>query len=444
MKPINKLVSLLCFSLLFSCSNEEPENNLIAITPDPIEEEPTPPVPPAMVTYLTIVVDNNYNTNTVPSEDWILIHRENGDLYNYVPLQNGGTVVLEAQDTVNLANMTVTKLRVNDFGNKLSYNLQSYGKIQPGRTWTLSGFAPSTPLTDLGQVDITVNNVPAWNSYTLTNTQDHSPSELSQYMAFNPGFDPNIIDINGFSYKQTTDYLMTVIDANWVPRYSLINGLTDGANIALDGNTQLSAFDQVISVPIDGSVNNFSYSVSALNTVTNSRFQLYWTSTPNPNYVAGTSTSFSLGYLNAYQDYETNISMGDDHYAYNYRKKGNPVATNDVVFPSATVIINDDMFSGYDFSSTANQMINASRWGGGTQTDSYKIDWIIYAPTDEIPVIGAMPLVDFPDLVFTNISFVTARFFTQGDAYDLYTGRIFGDATTTNFNSVEEWFDFIP
>lgn len=170
-------------------------------------------------------------------------------IFNYVPLQNGNTVVLEALDTVNLANMTITNLRVNDFGNKLSDNVMSFGKIQPGLTMTLSGFGPSTPLTDLGQVDITVNNVPGWNSYSLTNTQNHSPSELSLYQSFNPGFDPSIIDINGFTFKETTDYIMTVIDSNWVPTYSLLNGLTDGASITLDGSTQLNTFDQVTSIP---------------------------------------------------------------------------------------------------------------------------------------------------------------------------------------------------
>ncbi|WP_273567476.1 hypothetical protein [Maribacter halichondriae] len=445
MKTVRKLLSIACIALIFACSTEEPENNIIAITPGPPEEEPTPPAQPLLVTYLTVIVDNDYNTNTIPSEDWILVHRENGDLYNYVPLQNGNTVVLEALDTVNLANMTVTKLRVNDFGNKLSYNLQSFGKIQPGRTWTLSGFAASTPLTDLGQVDITVNNVTAWNSYSLTNTQDYSPpSELSQYAAFNPGFDPNIIDINGFTYKQTTDYLMTVIDGNWVPTYSLINGLTDGATITLDGSTQFSAFDQVIAVPVNSTLNNFSYGVSALNAFTNSRFQLYWTSTPNPNYVAGTSSSFSVGYLNAYQDYETNISMGNPNFSYNYSKKGSPIANGDVVFPTATVTLNDTMFTTYDFTSTASPITNASRWGGGMPTDSYKIDWIVYGPTDEIPSIGEMPLVDFPDLDFANISFISTRLFTQGDGYDIYTGSIFGDGTTTNYNPVQEWFEFKP
>lgn len=432
-----------CISLLFACSTEEPENNIIAI--DPPEEEPVPPAMPTLVPYLTIIVDTDYNTNTISSEDWILVHRENGDLYNYVPLQNGNTVVLEALDTVNLANMTVSKLRVNDFGNKLSYNLQSFGKIQPGRTWTLSGFGTSTPLTDLGQVDITVNNVPSWNSYSLTNTQDYSPpSELSQYMAFNPGFDPNIIDINTFTYKQTSDYLMTVIDANWVPTYSFINSLTDGANITLDGSTQFSAYDQIIAVPVNSTVNEFSFAVSALNSVTNSRFQMYWTSTPNPNYVAGTSSSFSLGYLNAYQDYETTITMRDNNHYYNYSKKGNPISASDVVFPTATVTITNELFTTYDFTSTANQIVNASRWGGGTPTDTYKIDWTIYGPTGEIPSIGEMPLQDFPDLDFANITFISSRLFTQGNAYDIYTGSIFGDGTTTSLNPVQEWFDFNP
>ncbi len=443
MKTINQLLSIACISLLFACSTEAPESNVIAI--EPPEEEPIPPATPVLVTYLTVNVDTDYNTNTIASEDWILIHRENGDLYNYVPIQNGNTIVLEALDTVNLTNMTLTKLRVNDFGNKLSYNLTSYGKIQPGRTMTLSGFAASTPLTGLGQVDITVSNVPSWNSYSLTNTQDYSPPfELSQYAAFNPGFDPNIIDINGFTFKQTTDYLMTVIDANWVPTYSLINGLTDGASITLDGSTQFSAYDQLVAVPINSAVNEFSFGVSAMNSVANSRFQLYWTSTPNPNYVAGSSSSFSLGYLNVYQDYETTITMKDTNRYYNFSKKGSPVGTGEVVFPSATVTITNDMFATYAFTSTANQIINASRWGGGNPTDAYKIDWMIYGPTDETPVISEMPLVDFPDLDFANISFTSARVFTQGDAYNIYTGSIFGDGTATSLNPIQEWFDFKP
>ena len=423
--------------LLLGCSNSEPE--VIEIIQEEIEEQQQQP---ALVPYLTIVVGNNYNTNSIPSEDWILVHRENGDLFNYTPLQNGNTVVLEALDTVNLANMTITKLRINDFGNKLSYNLESYGKMQPGRTWTLNGLTASTSLTEIGQVNIDVNNIPSWNSYTLTNIQDHVQSELSQYMAYNPGFDPSIIDINGFAYKQTNNYIMTVIDQNWVPRYAQLNGLTDGTSITLDGSTQFSAFDQEIAIPLNTSVNEFSYNVSALNPNTNSLFQLYWTSTPNPNYVAGSSTAFSLGYLNAYLQYETNITMGNTNYVYNYGKKGAPVSANDVNFPSATVTVSNNIFPTYAFTSTANQLINGSRWGGGTQTDPYKIDWIVYGPTNQVPIINEMPLVDFPELDFANISLISSRMYTQGDAYDIHTGRIFGDGTATTFNPVQEWFDY--
>ena len=136
--------------------------------------------------------------------------------------------------------------------------------------------------------------------------------------------------------------------------------------------------------------------------------------------------------------------MGNTNVNYNNSKKGGPVTTGEVVFPSATITINDNTFVAYDYTSTANQITNASRWGGGAQNDPYKIDWIIYGPTDENPLIGEMPLVDFPELDYANISFLSARMFTQGDTYDIYTARIFGDGTTSSFNPIEEWFDFKP
>jgi hypothetical protein len=261
-------------------------------------------------------------------------------------------------------------------------------------------------------------------------------------MAYNPGFDPSIVDINGFSYKQTNNYLMTVIDQNWVPKYAQLNGLSDGSSITLDGSTQFSAFDQQVTIPINGSVSDFSYNVLALNPNTNSLFQLYWTSTPNPNYVAGSSTTFSLGYLNTYLQYETNITMGNASYHYSYGKKGAPVSASEVNFPSATVTVSNNELPTYSFSSTANPLINGSRWGGGTQTDPYKIDWMVYGPTSQVPVISEMPLVDFPDLDFANISLFSSRMYTQGDNYDVHTGRIFGDGTATTFNPVQEWFDY--
>ena len=106
MKTTKQLLLIAGISLLFACSTEEPENNIIAINPP--EEEPVPPAMPTLVPYLTVIVDANYNSNATASKDWILVHLENGDLYNYVPLQNGNTVVLEALNTVNLDNMIVT------------------------------------------------------------------------------------------------------------------------------------------------------------------------------------------------------------------------------------------------------------------------------------------------------------------------------------------------
>ena len=136
--------------------------------------------------------------------------------------------------------------------------------------------------------------------------------------------------------------------------------------------------------------------------------------------------------------------MGNDNYNYSFRKKGSQVTTGEVVFPTETVTITDNSFANYTYSTNANHIVNTSRWGGGTQTDTYKIDWVIYGPNSDIPSINEMPLVDFPDLDFANVSFISARLYTEGDAYTDFTGRIFGDATITTFNPVEAWFSFQP
>ena len=79
-KKINKLWVLACISLFVACTNEEPETLPIASQPnEPVVEKPAP-ANPVLAPYLTIIVDTNYNTNTIPSEDWILVHKENGDL----------------------------------------------------------------------------------------------------------------------------------------------------------------------------------------------------------------------------------------------------------------------------------------------------------------------------------------------------------------------------
>jgi predicted thioredoxin/glutaredoxin len=44
--------------------------------------------------------------------------------------------------------------------------------------------------------------------------------------------------------------------------------------------------------------------------------------------------------------------------------------------------------------------------------------------------------------MLSDILFISARLFTQGNAHIIYTGRVFADGTATSFNPVQEWFDF--
>ena len=58
MTTINKILTFVFLIALSSCTTEEPENNVIAVDPNPVEEEPAP-VNPVMITYLTVNVDAN-------------------------------------------------------------------------------------------------------------------------------------------------------------------------------------------------------------------------------------------------------------------------------------------------------------------------------------------------------------------------------------------------
>lgn len=442
MKTVLKMLAVAFLFVLSACTEEA---EVLPVVEPAVGATPATPPVPVLVTYLTVVVEPSHNMQSNPSEDWIFIHTEDGQLYHHEQIVNGQTYTLQALDNVNLANMTVTGLRINDYSTQKSYNLTSYGKLQPGRTWTFKDRFVSTNLASLGQVDITVTDMPNWNSYTLSNIMKHSPSDLSAYKSWDPNFDPTVIEVKGFSYKETDDYLMTVIDANWMPSYKWINDLTNGADITLDGSTEFAAYDQIATIPLDNTINNFSFNVSGINATSGEEFGLYWTTTANPSYIAGSSASFGIGYLNDYQVYKTQMYIGNDNYAYSFSKKGSPVTTADVNFSEIPVTYNNtSSIATYDYNTATSHIMNSSMWiGGGGISDTYSINWFVFAPNSETAKILEMPVTDFPELDFANISFNSTTLVTQGDDYDTYTGFQFGDGTATS-GPVQESTQIIP
>lgn len=424
----------LSFYMFFGCTKDAPQ---VPETDsgNPIEKEPIEPV---NMVYFTLNVSENY----IPegTEEWIIIHDENGNLVDHKRVTNGNSINFENLSTRTPQTYSVTRFRHLLFSSGTSrFFLDTYPDISYGAVWNYKynnepikrELNPTVP----GSFSINVNNIPPTYNFNL--------SALQVYDAYGGYIDlsyTNRLQILEIPLRETSNYILSIIDGHNELKYTLLENVKNEDSWTLDYN-QFLDFDQYVAIDLPNQNIKYNYIINGLEEDVEYpgnygfEYQSNVSHFNSPPY----RTELKLGYLDSFAKYKTwfGITMEDENYSYRYYKQGErPIGIKIPEKPNFN-IIGETVYDFY-FTSLSEYQFKASYWRvveetgdiapeyGGKNPDATA--WTIYADRGTNPKIAEFPeelTIKFPNLNVENLEYQKTTLYLISDSYTNFITRNF-------------------
>lgn len=424
------LVSLFVLSVT-GCSKDDPvtptpEKELI---PEPKPEEPEEPTEPQLETYFTFNTGNSFDSSM--DDDWIMIHNGNGDLLDYKPYEAGETLLFQALDTVTIENITVTKLQVRKNEFSIFGLLESYPKLDKGRSWNYrTNVASTNTVSSIGTFDLTVNNIPNWYEYNLRNKMNYGrlfPRRFHEGITGDT--DPTNLILTDFDLFEPNDMFFSIIDENRNPKYIWFDDVQDGDIIEIDGSVELQDFDDNIDIVLPQNLNDYNYSVLAHDEELNNYLHLYLFGNGNS---IPTSNSLRMGYLNAYDSYFSQVGYFFDDYSYYYSETSSRITPANINPVVPILTINDDSYSSFSYETSTEHLIFSSVWSSSSSENNYSksLNWVFRGPKNYSTTIKELPeefATLYPELDFDSLEYKKTTLNIRTSDWESTVSLLFGD-----------------
>ncbi|MDC6385585.1 hypothetical protein PP180_09410 [Muricauda sp. SK9] len=382
---------LLALTVLFaSCSSDGTSDPIIDDNEDPTGENPQEEEP-KMVTYFTFEVLRS----TADTDDWIIIHDENGNLLDFKQFEFDDTFdfqVMEGEIQPN--NFTITLFSyTNSIEGEMLHIIKSYPNISLGSHWKYTlgpganNYAPRNPST--GSFNVTVANVVSPKYQWISDRQGILVATSGPDL---PGFTSTESHENIQLYDNP-DFFYTIYDSSNDLKYYVIEDPTDGEEITLD-YSDFKSFDSYLEVELPSTIS--TYSLSSISAVfdddqpislSGGKFTSYFFGDTNP------PAPLKLGYLNSYSKYLSIISYNTDEFLYAYTKFGDK--PDEIVIPENKwiTVLNESIYN-HEFETNLDFQLKDVLWEikeGEPFVDLVQTTWNVYSSPDFSGTIGQIP-----------------------------------------------------
>lgn len=380
--------------ICYGCSKDEsqPPN------PNPTEGEgPTTENPdeqePEMVTYFTFEA----LTNTGETDDWIIIHDENGVLVDFRPFEFGDIFEFQvSEEEPQPDNFTITLFNYkNSVEGEMLHTIKSYPNISAESNWRHTPNAKANNDVQrgstIGSVSITVNDAisPKYQFFS-----DRGGFIQSDYGPDFEGVTQNIFNEN-ISIYQEEMLFYSFYDSNNDVKYYSIENISDGEEIILN-YSDFQSYDSYLEVnlPQDGASHNLLAVVNVFEenqniSVSNGIHFYFIIDIVDSGY----TDPLKLGYLDAYSKYHSVLSLNNDSYAYSLVKFGDK--PNEISIPNdATINVLDESISNYQFETNLDFQIQDVSWEvteGERYVDLIQTNWNIISAPGNSGTFGEIP-----------------------------------------------------
>ncbi len=408
MKFVKVFKILLALFIFFSCSSEETKQE----TPNPI-------------TYFTLTIDEDWQSDISESQDWIIIHGVDGNLLDYRSFKKGESISFEAMDNENLDNLTITLfLSYTRNDGKTIHVLSTNPEIKKGSKWSLIGPRGQEPLEDnpqIGTFNLTVNNIPEeFIRYGLSSPNRGRISNGEYSLENNNLYK---LSFQNVLLHKNNNFILSVLENDKNLRYFEILDVKNDDNIVLDYNN-LQNFDNYLTIDLSNH-NRQLYIVNAKedeNDFKNLGYLLHQNFFSPSNQLP--RDFLKIGYLDKLKTYNIIISISFNDYQYRYNRHGSPLTNLSIPQKPNLNLIDDSLFN-FSFNPSTSYVKRISRWAA-TNGD-FITEWQVSSQNNTNPRFSLPDELKtkYPNINVEGLKYLSSDLFLKSESYSDFINRQF-------------------
>ncbi len=334
------------------------------------------------------------------TDDWVIISDQDGHFLDAQQLTEGN-FNLQTSQTIAGDKINVTFLNRSTPNPTVAFfSATSYMGVTIGSTWVLQTAPLFERDSEIGSFDLIINNLPDIETHNIT---------LSKITDGRIGFEGGVTDNTAnftVAITETQKDILLCINPLYVvadnlpefdARYYLIEDPANGAQIELDFEQDLLAFDQQFDVQLTTNINNAFIDIRAFRDIT---------STGNGFLMANKVSivnleSLPVYYNDGFDGYVTDVRLSNNENSFIYHKRGTPPTIQDLAPRTEDFQVNTNGFNSYILTADPSFNMVESGWSKVLEVDGIRnlLSWTVYSATDDIrfPVLN-----DFGTLAGVN------------------------------------------
>lgn len=436
-------IILVIFLSFQSCSKDEttvPEveqDDPIVMPEEEIEEETTSDV------YFEFNVDANYHLSFF-SEGYIIIHNSNGDLLDFMEYGDGSQLKFENNDTSNVSDkLTITQLtHIILGGGDDFYTITTYPLVDKGTIWSFEATDSSNNAD--GSFSLTINDMPNWEYYSISNKNGKGRTGSSYYQWFNNPEDAQPTINTSIDWYPENDFLVSILDGNLALKYADLLDVQQSDAIVLTSNDLLD-FDSYLNVDLPD-YEEFGTTVSGFQTDQDFDSGGFRVSSTSDYVYSEPPSTTQLGFLSRFNEYKISAYIKSEGYLYNVSHYG--TTPNELILPTkgAFTITDDDLFS-FNFNTDVSYIRQRSIWRTPQifSNENNSTRWIVNGEAAIDTLVLPLPeeiISRYSNLDLELLIHDSTELIMQGENYQDYINNLFDRTVKIESGYVEEAMSF--
>ncbi len=409
MKITYSLTLIFILFLFANCSKSENPNPKPddEIQIDSITKEPKSEV------YFTYNVDSKVDTSN--SENWIIVHKDNGELLDFRPYEGGDKLVFETLENQLTENLMITTLLVNDNNDKKNYFHRTFMEIPKGSVWTAVSqtWEESTRNPITGSFNLTVTNAPIILNLVVSD----SNGLLASCLCNNNSTPVYIPDSVG-------EILVTVNYVDGNTRYAVIDDIQQGSNVILDYGS-FTPLDKKLEVSFPPNGRAEGYILAFEEEQNPSLLTGNWLSGPLDSQNGIINYKFNMGYLDRFKNYITHFEFSTDEYSYNFNMLGEEIQKIEIP-QNLSISIQNYSIESFQFSTNATYKKRISYWS--SNNESAYVSYRVFSSNTFSGKIGEIPqdiIALYPDIDIIQLQYDQTTILLDNESYSEYIEKLF-------------------
>lgn len=332
--------------------------------------------------------------NTFYTEDWIIIHTDDGVLLDFKRYEKGDELIFEAESSLLTDQISISLFKVDKYGNNQTLNIYTTVDVEKGAVWDNE---PLEIIPDpvIGNFDLTLENFPELIELNISN--ENNLIESGWYT-------PSSVNLNIYEYQideiplyDANEYVLTFSEDQQDFKYYFLEDVQDQDQLSVD-YTQFHFFDNYLDVHLpEGSYYRFSVS----------GFEDYQDMNESLGFTIGKATYSSegymyqyldrdplrIGYLDRFENYATQLIVYADGYNYTFNRRG--LKPDEIIIPTdISISIIDNSLDNYQFTLNRDYSKYIAKWFaiyGEIDVDYVRFRWEIEATNGSNYLLGDIP-----------------------------------------------------